>query len=98
MPSYRLSVGVGALRRDVDPATLLPRLRDALAELTTVEASDLGVVGGEARVTLRFIAEDAELAWQLADAVRARLFELAEPGSVTLRTGSGRDWRAVQRS
>lgn len=97
MPSYRVSVGVGALRSGVDPAAILPSLRDALAELTTVEAADLGVASGEARITIRFLAEDAALAWQLADAVRARLAEFAVPGSLTLRTGSGRDWRSVPR-
>lgn len=57
---------VGALRPGVSPAQVEPAAAAGAAELTTVEASDVAVVAGEARLTVRFTADDAELAQQIA--------------------------------
>jgi hypothetical protein len=50
MPSYRITLGVGALRAGTDPQSVLPTAAAAARELTTVEAWDLAVVRGEARM------------------------------------------------
>ena len=69
MPSFRVVMTIGALRPGVAPQRILPIAADAARELTAVEASDLAVVAGEARITVRFEAEDAELAVQIGEHV-----------------------------
>ena len=71
MPSYRVVLTIGALRPGVAPQRILPIAADAARELTIVEANDLAVVAGEARITVRFEAEDAELALQIGEHVVA---------------------------
>jgi len=71
VPSYRVVLTIGALRPSVAPQRILPIAADAARELTIVEASDLAVVAGEARITVRFEAEDAELALQIGEHVVA---------------------------
>lgn len=90
MPSYRVSLAVGRLRPGVDPATVLPAAADAARVLATVEASDVGVVRGRARITVRFTADTDDAAHAVADAVRARTDELAaaSDGRLTRRWGS----------
>lgn len=78
MPSYRVTMTVGMLRPGVSPDRVLPTAADAAAELTTVEASDLGIVAGSPRITIRFTADDAELASQLGHHVASRTSEAAE--------------------
>ena len=58
MPSYRVVLTVGALAPGVQPPDVLPTAADAARELVTVEAYDVGVVSGEARLTVRFTADD----------------------------------------
>jgi beta-lactamase class A len=50
---------IGALVAGTAPQQVVPGAAKAVAELTTVEASDLAVVSGRPRVTVRFTAEDA---------------------------------------
>ncbi|MBC7442580.1 MAG: hypothetical protein H7311_08685 [Ramlibacter sp.] len=90
MPSYRITLIIGSLRPGVTPDSVLPGMASAAAELTTVEASDLAVVAGSARATVRFTADDPAMALRVGrhvvDATRAR----AEPLSwqVTERVAS----------
>jgi hypothetical protein len=56
---------IGALHPGVAPTQVVPTAAAAAAQLTTVEASDVAVVSGAARVTVRFTADDAELAQQI---------------------------------
>jgi hypothetical protein len=69
MPDFRVTMVVGALRPGVTPDRVLPAATAAAGELTMVEASDLAVVAGEARVTIRFESDDGELATQIAEHV-----------------------------
>ena len=78
MPSFRVTLTIGALKSGVSAEAVLPAAADAAAELTTVEASDLGVVAGAARITVRFTADDAELALQLGHHVVASTRTVAE--------------------
>lgn len=72
MPSYRVIMTVGALRPGASPESIVPAAADAVAEFATVEAKQLGVVSGEARVTVRFTEDDDDVAVQIGEhAVRA---------------------------
>jgi hypothetical protein len=71
VPDYRVTMTMGALRAGVSPAAVLPAAKAAAAELTMVEAADLTVVAGSARIVIRFESDDAELANQIAEHVVA---------------------------
>ncbi|ROS75255.1 hypothetical protein [Cellulomonas sp. PhB143] len=90
MPSYRVTLAVGLLNRSTDPADVVPAAAAAAAGLATVESSDVGVVRGRARVTVRFTTDTDGAAAQVAQAVYHRVEELAEasPPRVTRRWGS----------
>ncbi|GCE78162.1 hypothetical protein [Cellulomonas biazotea] len=90
MPSYRVTATVGLLRPGTDAAAVLPAAVDAARPLATVEAFDVGVVRGQARVTVRFESDGDGAARRAARAVLERLDELAETedGSVTRRYGN----------
>lgn len=79
MPSYRVIMSIGALQPGVRPDAVLPAAARAAAERTTVEASDLAVVAGQARATVRFTADDGDAALAIAAHVVAETRRLAEP-------------------
>jgi hypothetical protein len=56
VPSYRVTLVVGLLHPGVDPASVLPAAAEAARSLTKVEAQDVAVVAGEARVVVRYLA------------------------------------------
>ena len=90
MPSYRITMTVGAIRPGVDPAAVLPAAAREAAALATLEANDLQVVRGEARLTVRFTAEDDAMAERVAGSVRSRTSELvAVPRAVITRRDGG---------
>ena len=95
MPSYRITMTVGALRPGADPAAVLPSAAAEAARVATLEANDLQVVRGEPRLTVRYTAEDDAAAELVAAAVRARTAELVEVvrGSITRRDGG--DWTRI---
>ena len=67
MPSYRVIMIVGTLELGVRPEEVLPTLTQAIADFTTVEASDIAVVAGSPRVTVRFTADTDEAAFLIAE-------------------------------
>ncbi|MGA1838025.1 hypothetical protein VD659_13955 [Herbiconiux sp. 11R-BC] len=67
MPSYRVTMIVGTLELGVRPEEVLPTLSGAIADFTTVESSDLAVVAGSPRVTVRFTADTDEAAFLIAE-------------------------------
>ncbi|WP_104167236.1 hypothetical protein [Cryobacterium sp. N22] len=79
MPSYRVTMTIGALQPGVRPDAVLPAAAAAAAERTTVEASDLAVVAGSARATVRFIADDGDAALKVGDHVVAQTRLVAVP-------------------
>jgi hypothetical protein len=89
MPDFRVTMVIGALRPGTAAAAVLPAAKAAAHELTMVEASDLAGVAGEARLTVRFESDDAELATQVAQHVVAVTHSLAEVTrfAVTRRVG-----------
>ncbi|MBW0256016.1 hypothetical protein [Cellulomonas sp. PS-H5] len=96
MPSYRVTLGVGLLLPGVDPATLLPAAADAARALTKVEAQDVAVVAGEARVVVRYLAGDDDGAARIGRRVAARARELAEVRRAEVARRSGPRWVAVR--
>jgi len=78
VPSYRVSAAVGLLQPGTQPQDVLPEAVAVARERVVVEAFDLAVVRGEARVTVRYEADDDATARQAGWAVLARLDELAD--------------------
>lgn len=89
MPSFRVTVTIGALRPGVQPEAVLPFAAAAAARRTVVEASDLAVVGGSARIIVRFTADDVGRGWEIGRDVVDDLRSVADPArwAVTLRDG-----------
>jgi hypothetical protein len=90
MPSYRVTLTIGNLRSGVAPESLLPAAAAAGKDLTTVESYDVGVVSGQARITVRFTADDNPTAERVGDHVAATTGALATVlnRSVTRRYGA----------
>lgn len=78
-------MAVGALR--AAPDTVLPAARAAALEVAVLEASDLQVVRGEARIVVRFTADDRDVANQIA----------AHVASATGATADVTGWRLTER-
>ncbi len=95
MPSYRMSLVIGLLRPGTDPAAVLPSAASAARERTRVEAHDLAVVGGEARATLRYLADEDDTAVEIAAAVAERMRGLATVEAVRVTRRSGTRWVRV---
>ncbi|MEE6296997.1 hypothetical protein [Georgenia wangjunii] len=96
MPSYRVRIGVGMLRPGVDPESVLPCGADAAAALTTVEARDVELRGGRARILVRFTAADDADAHLTARAVHAAVDALAQVGLPELTCRYGNRWISVR--
>jgi len=77
MPSFRITLAVGALRAGVAPESVVPVAAGAASALTTVEASELAVVAGSARVIVRFTADDHAEAWRVGGEVRSATANVA---------------------
>ncbi len=95
MTSYRVTVVVGLLRPGVDAEAVLPAAADAARALTTVEAHDLGVVRGQARVVVRYDAADDDAALDVARQVVARVAELAQTQAPAVTRRYGARWYPV---
>lgn len=89
MPSFRVILGVGALRPGVQPPALLPAVAEAVATLTTVEAHSVELVAGEPRIVIRFTADDPQHALRIAAEADVTTGALAQVLSrrVTKRVG-----------
>ncbi|MGN8247209.1 hypothetical protein ACTHAM_000881 [Cellulomonas soli] len=98
MPSYRVSLAVGLLRPGTAAPDLLPELVDVAGGHGVVEASDLAVVRGQARVTVRFTGDDDAAARRVAWAVLARADELAETTEPRFTRRYGARWYPVARA
>jgi hypothetical protein len=95
MPSFRVTMTIGMLRAGIDPATIVPRAAAAGRERTTVEAADLAVVSGSARVTIRFTADSDDAALPIAQHVVAGAREAAEVLSALVTRRVGGRWEPV---
>ena len=95
MPDFRVTLSIGALAPGADPEALLPAAAAAAAELTMVESSGLTVVRGEPRATVRFEAEDDELAEQIATHVVGAVVGIADVVDARLTRRTGARWSRV---
>ena len=95
MPSYRVRLIVGLLHPGVPPELLLPEAADAAAATTTVEAKDVGIVGGRPQITVRVTAADDGEARLVAARVHETACGLAEVSGPALTQRVGGRWRDV---
>ena len=95
MPSYRVTMTIGALRPGVSPAQVQPSAEDAAREVAVLESSNVDIVRGEARLAVRFTADDGELALQVARHVVASTGALAAVGHSTVTERDGGTWRRL---
>lgn len=95
VPSFRVTLTIGALRPGVQPEAVLPFAADATATRAVVEASDLAVVRGAARIIVRFTAEDAWVAWRIGRDVVGDVRQVAEPVAWTVTMRDGARWYPV---
>lgn len=91
MASYRAILTIGVLHPDVDPASVVPGIAEAVRAVTTVEAADLAVVRGEARAVIRFTAED-DTADGIADVALDAARSLAQVTRAMLTRRDGSAW------
>ena len=93
MPSYRVTLAVGLLQPGAGRAAVLRAAAAAARALATGEAYEVGGVRGEARVTVRFLADTDASAHGVADAVEAgvRAHAATSGGRLTRRWGAR--WR-----
>ena len=89
-------MAIGALRSGVAPDSVLPTAANAAAELTTVEASDLSVVAGSARIIVRFTADDAAAAVRIGRHVVTATQVVAEPLSSAVTERVKGHWDVVR--
>ena len=89
MPSFRVTVTVGAVRPGVHHEAVLPFAAEAAARRAVVEASDIAVVRGSARIIVRYTADDVGRGWEIGRDVVEDLRAVAEARNwaVTLRDG-----------
>ena len=97
VPSYRVTLTIGALRAGVHPEQVLPAAAEAARERTTVEAWDLSVVRGEPRVSVRYTAQDDDQSVDLGRRVRATVSALADVGASRLDRRYGARWYRLAR-
>ncbi len=95
VPSFRVIIGIGALRPGVHPATVLPGIADAVGEVATVEASSVELIAGEPRVVIRFTADDAAHAERIAEEADATAGAVARVLSRFLTRRVGGRWVGV---
>lgn len=92
MASYRVTLSIGRLAPGVDPTVILPTAADSAAEVVVVEARDVAVVRGEARITVRFTSDDDHAAARVADRVARSTAPLAEVTRTALTRRDGGRW------
>jgi len=92
VPSFRVELAVGAVAAGVDPRTVLPLAAEAASALTVVEAFDVGVVAGEARLIVRFAEDDADVARQIGEHVASTVAAVARVDSYRITQRVGNRW------
>ena len=85
---------IGALVAGTAPQSVLPAAVAAVRQLTTVEASDVAVVNGSARVTVRFSAED-ESVQRIANQAIESTRKIAEVLTWGVTRRNGARWTRV---
>jgi hypothetical protein len=95
VPSYRVELAIGAVKAGVNPGRILPAAADAASGLTIIEASDITVVTGQARIVVRFAGDDADVAAQIGTHVANVVAGLADVSSYRVTERVGNRWYPV---
>ncbi len=95
MPSFRVTMGVGMLAPGVAPQEVLPEAVRAARAVTTVESFDVGIVHGQAQVTVRFTAADDAEARGVGARVHAAVARLADARAPQVTRRWGARWEPV---
>ncbi|WP_157155755.1 hypothetical protein [Diaminobutyricimonas sp. LJ205] len=95
MPSFRVTMRVGELRPGVTPDRVLPAAAAAVEELATVEASEVGVVSGEPRITVRFTEDAPDIALQIGEHAASVVDSVVPVVSWTVTQRVGGRWHPV---
>lgn len=95
MPSYRVTLTIGALVNGHGPAEVLPAASDAAQSVAVLEAADVSVVSGAPRITIRFTADDDEVARQVSQHVVASTAAIARVTMARVTARSGSRWDQV---
>jgi hypothetical protein len=86
---------IGMLRPGASPEQVQPAAADAAAEVAVLESSNVDVVRGEARLVVRFTADDPELALQVARHVVVSTGRVAQIAHSTVTERDGGTWLRV---
>lgn len=97
MPSFRAVLTVGGLRPGAEPRAVLPAASAAAAELTLVEAAEVGVAAGRPRLTVRFLADSPRHAAEVGEHIAAGVAELAAVPAWHLTQRVGGRWPVIAR-
>ncbi|MFZ7086949.1 hypothetical protein [Curtobacterium sp. RRHDQ10] len=95
MPSYRVTLVVGALAPAVRPEAVLPAAAALAAERAVVEAQDVQLVRGEPRLVVRYEAEHDGVATSVADHVVRGMGPVAAVPSHHVTRRDGGRWVPV---
>ena len=95
MPSYRVTMAIGVLAPGVRPDAVLPAAKSATLELAVVEAADLQIVSGKARIVVRVTADDSEVAAQIGRHVASRTNAAASVTSWRVTERLGGRWEPI---
>jgi hypothetical protein len=95
MPSYRVTLAVGALTAGTAPDSVLPSAADLVAERAVVEAKDVRLTRGVPAVVVRYEAEDDGVATAVAQHAVAGMRSRAEIRSSAVTRRDGGRWVPV---
>ncbi|WP_144763315.1 hypothetical protein [Curtobacterium sp. 9128] len=95
MPSYRLTLAVGALAPGVTPPAVLPKAARLVAERAVVEAQDVRLLRGVPCVVVRYEAEDDSVATAVARHAVDGLRSTVEVRSDRVTRRDGGSWTPI---
>lgn len=95
MPSYRVTLAVGALAPGVAPDAVLPAAARLVAERVVVEAQDVRLIRGVPCAVVRYEAGDDEVAIAVARLAVAGLRDTVEIRSDRVTRRDGGTWTPI---
>ena len=96
VPSYRVTLAVGALAAGTSPDAVLPEAARLVAELTVVEAKDVQLLRGVPCAVVRYDAPSDEIAEAVAEHAVAGLAGVVEVRSAVVTRRDGQRWKPVR--
>ncbi|WP_144714949.1 hypothetical protein [Curtobacterium pusillum] len=96
MPSYRVTLAIGALAAGTTPDAVLPEAARLVAELTVVEAKDVQLLRGVPCAVVRFESPSDEIAEAVAEHAVDGLARVVEVRSAAVTRRDGGRWTPVR--